>query len=82
MVRKKTEGNEEQRRKAAREARERGEAPSAARATTGASKQESHRDAGAGHDERIGAAGATKQQPAGPYPRPHSVERRPPVRKR
>ncbi len=34
MVRKKVEGNEEQRRKAAREARRRGKSPSATQATT------------------------------------------------
>jgi uncharacterized protein YbjT (DUF2867 family) len=42
MVRKKMEGDEEQRRAAAREAREAGEAPSARNVTTGASKQRAH----------------------------------------
>ncbi|RKN39535.1 hypothetical protein [Streptomyces hoynatensis] len=42
MVRKKVEGNEEQRRAAAREAEQAGELPSARRTTTGASKQRAH----------------------------------------
>ncbi|UED84977.1 hypothetical protein [Streptomyces profundus] len=42
MVRKKVEGNEEQRRAAARSAREAGESPSARNVTTGGSKQRTH----------------------------------------
>lgn len=81
-MRKQTEGNQEQRRKAARAARARGEDPSAANATTGSSKQQAHRHASADHEERIGDLHAGKQQPAGPKPRPHSVEDREPDRKR
>ena len=52
MVRKKTEGNEEQRRTAARQAREAGISPSALQETTGASKQRSHRPTRDPHDEK------------------------------
>jgi hypothetical protein len=64
MVRKKVEGDEEQRRAAAREAREAGEAPSARQVTTGASKQRSHlpdRDS-LTHEEKIGGLHRGKQQ--------------------
>jgi hypothetical protein len=82
MVRKKTEGNEEQRRQAAREARRKGEAPSAAKATTGSSKQRTHVDSGAEHEERVEKIHAGKQQSLGPHPRPGSVEDREPASKR
>jgi len=52
MVRKKTEGNEEQRRTAARQAREAGFEPSALQETTGASKQRSHQPSREPHDEK------------------------------
>jgi hypothetical protein len=55
MVRKKVEGNEEQRRAAARAARAAGERPSARNVTTGASKQRTHlpdRNS-LDHDERM-----------------------------
>jgi hypothetical protein len=82
LVRKKTEGNEQQRRCASRDARARGGEPSAAHATTGASKQPSHRQGGASHDERIEDLHAGKQQPSGSAPWPHSVKEREPSRKR
>lgn len=44
MVRKKREGNEAQKRDAARAARRRGETPSEAQVTTGASKQRNEKD--------------------------------------
>lgn len=44
MVRKKREGNETQRRDAARAARRRGESPSEAQVTTGAAKQRNEKD--------------------------------------
>lgn len=47
------EGNEQQRRAAAREAREEGIAPSAAGVTTGASKQRHHLPHSAEHEERV-----------------------------
>ena len=47
------EGNEEQRRKAAREARERGNLPSEESATLGASKQRSESDRGDTHQEKL-----------------------------
>ncbi|HTU76360.1 MAG TPA: hypothetical protein VMG38_22815 [Trebonia sp.] len=52
MVRKKTEGNEEQRRAAAREAREAGISPSALQETTGASKQRAHQPEHGPHEEK------------------------------
>ena len=52
MVRKKTEGNEEQRRTAARQAREAGIPPSALQETTGASKQRAHQPGHEPHDEK------------------------------
>lgn len=53
MVRKKMEGDEQQRRKKAREARERGHAPSEEGATTGGSKQRQHAGERAGYREKI-----------------------------
>jgi hypothetical protein len=82
MVSKKVEGNEEQRRKAARDARRRGKAPSATQSTTGASKQEAHRRHARDHDERIESLDRGKQQAQGPQPRPHSVPDREPARRR
>ncbi|MBO0829706.1 MAG: hypothetical protein J2P24_18195 [Streptosporangiales bacterium] len=55
MVRKKTEGNEEQRRAAARDARESGTTPSAEQVTTGASKQRHDVPGSASHEERSAA---------------------------
>lgn len=49
MVRKKTEGDEDQRRAAALEAQRAGEAPSAEHSTTGASKQRTHVPHGGSH---------------------------------
>ncbi|WP_030662400.1 hypothetical protein [Streptomyces rimosus] len=61
MVRKKVEGDEDQRRAAAREAREAGEAPSARQATTGASKQRAHEPEKAAHEERVATRHRGKQ---------------------
>ncbi|WP_320775810.1 hypothetical protein [Streptomyces sp. CRN 30] len=64
MVRKKMEGDEQQRRAAALEARRSGDAPSAEGVTTGASKQRrhvSHRNA-ISHEEKIGSRHRGKQQ--------------------
>lgn len=64
MVRKKTEGSEEERRAAARKARRAGEAPAARQVTTGGSKQPgrpSHKGSG-GHEEHIAALHRGKQQ--------------------
>jgi hypothetical protein len=64
MVRKKMEGDEEQRRAAARAAREAGSTPSADKVTTGASKQRSHlshRDS-VTHDERLASRHRGKQR--------------------
>ena len=55
MVRKKVEGNEDQRRAAARQARREGKAPSALKETTGASKQRSHRPRHESHEEKAAA---------------------------
>ncbi|MFC6881918.1 MULTISPECIES: hypothetical protein [Actinomadura] len=72
MVRKKMEGNEEQRRKAAREARAAGTTPSARNATTGASKQphtlpkhDPHH-----HVQRLDSIHRGKQQDESPSPKP------------
>ena len=61
MVRKKVEGNEDQRRAAARQARREGEAPSAQKETTGASKQRSHRPRHESHEEKVAAIHQGKQ---------------------
>lgn len=74
MVRKKTEGSEEQRRAAALEARRADELPSERQATTGASKQRTHltgRDA-LDHEERTGTVHRGKQQ----WPPPGLTEER------
>jgi hypothetical protein len=64
MVRKKMEGNEQQRAAAAREAHEAGVAPSARNVTTGASKQPTHLAGRSSrtHGERMGAQHRGKQQ--------------------
>jgi hypothetical protein len=61
MVRRKVEGNEDQRRAAARQARREGEAPSAQQETTGASKQRSHRPRHESHEEKVAALRQGKQ---------------------
>jgi hypothetical protein len=64
MVRKHMEGDEQQRRAAAQEARRIGDAPSAHGVTTGASKQRRHlpdRDS-LSHEEKIGSLHRGKQQ--------------------
>src|SRR5690349_3261845 len=61
MVRKKVEGNEDQRRAAARQARREGKAPSAQKETTGASKQRSHRPRHESHEEKVAAIHQGKQ---------------------
>ncbi|HEX9937639.1 MAG TPA: hypothetical protein VGB15_10975 [Longimicrobium sp.] len=50
---KKMEGNEEQKRQAAREAREAGKSPSEMGATTGSSKQHTDAKTGDTHQERL-----------------------------
>jgi hypothetical protein len=62
MVRKKTEGNEEQRRAAARQARTAGASPSALKETTGASKQRTHLSRQNTHEEKTATAREGKQQ--------------------
>lgn len=47
------EGNADEKRAAAREARRQGKRPSETRATTGASKQRKEADGGASHQERL-----------------------------
>ena len=64
MVRKKVEGNEEQRRAAAREAAQAGELPSARRTTTGASKQRAHVRRGAQGPEPPPYPGKQREQAA------------------
>ena len=61
MVGKKVEGNEDQRRAAAREARREGESPSALRETTGASKQRRHLGRQEPHEEKMASLHQGKQ---------------------
>jgi len=61
MSGKKMEGNEEQRRKAARRARDRGHEPSAEGKTQGASKQRRHLRDKEGHREKIDTIREGKQ---------------------
>ena len=63
MPKQQMEGNEEQRRKAAREARAEGKAPSEVGATRGASKQRKEASEGASHQERLEQTHEGKQQP-------------------
>lgn len=53
MVKKKMGGSEEQKRQAARDAREAGKRPSEVGATTGASKQRTEADESMSHQERL-----------------------------
>jgi len=62
MVGKKVEGNEDQRRAAAREARADGTVPSARKETTGASKQRSHHPRHEPHEEKAAALHQGKQE--------------------
>ena len=62
MVVKKVEGNERQRRKAARQARREGETPSARKETTGASKQRSHLPRHEPHEKKMAAVHQGKQE--------------------
>lgn len=63
MVRKKVEGDEAQRRAAAREARREGQAPSARGQTTGASKQRAHLPGHGSvpHEDKLASGGRAKQ---------------------
>jgi hypothetical protein len=62
MIRKQTEGDNRQRRAAAREAREHGKDPSEVGATTGASKQRTEADENATHQERLDLKREGKQK--------------------
>lgn len=62
-MRKQMEGDSEQRRAAAREAKERGESPSEGGVTTGASKQRPHLGNEATHEEKLQGAGHGKADP-------------------
>jgi hypothetical protein len=57
------EGDNEQRRRAAREARSRGRRPSEEGATLGASKQRKEASSGASHQERVERKGEGKRGP-------------------
>ncbi len=59
-MRKQMEGDNRQRRKAAKAARDEGRTPSEAGVTTGASKQERHMPSGASHDDRTEHLGEGK----------------------
>ncbi|MEW6476033.1 MAG: hypothetical protein AB1679_27565 [Actinomycetota bacterium] len=67
-MRKQTEGDNRQRRKAAREARDEGRSPSEAGVTTGGSKQTRHVSSGASHDERVEHLGEGKLPSTRPEP--------------
>jgi len=62
MVGKKVEGNEDQRRAAARQARQEGTTPSAQKETTGASKQRSHLPRHEPHEHKAAAVHQGKQE--------------------
>ena len=62
MVRKKVEGNEQQKRAAARDARRAGQAPSAQEVTTGASKQRTHLPRSLDHEQKAATLHEGKQQ--------------------
>jgi hypothetical protein len=77
MAGKKMEGNEEQRRRKAREAKRKGDAPSARGASQGASKQRRHLPADEDHVTKLRSVHEGKQPDAGqhvsrPEPRPGS----------
>jgi hypothetical protein len=77
MTSKKMEGNEQQRRKKANEARRRGRLPSAEGATQGASRQRHHLPVDADHVKKLETIHQGKQPDAGirvshPQPRPGS----------
>ncbi len=73
-MRKQTQGDNRQRRRAAKEAKDEGLSPSEAGATTGAAKQRRHAASGASHDERVEGLGRGKlpSTDAGPNLRPAS----------
>lgn len=82
---KKMEGNEQQKRGAAKEAREAGEDPSAVGATTGSSKQRQEAAGNASHQERIDLKREGKQdviQQNTPEARPGSRDSDTPDRER
>ncbi|HEU0014600.1 MAG TPA: hypothetical protein VFQ45_13000 [Longimicrobium sp.] len=66
---KKMEGNEDQKRQAAREAREEGRSPSEMGATTGASQQQADAKPGMSHQERMDLKREGKEDVGnGPHP--------------
>lgn len=76
MVRKKMEGDNRQRRKRAKEAREQGETPSEAGASTGASKERSRQpdNRRIPHEDRLESKRSGKQQDMSPDPSTGSRE--------
>ena len=71
----KPEGNEQQKRAAARAAKEEGKRPSEMGATTGASSQRKHKTGKASHAERFETRNEGKTGQAGegePKPKPHN----------
>lgn len=74
MISRQTQGDNRQRRRAAKDAKDQGVAPSQARATSGASRQPRHRRAGAPHEERVDVRGGKLPSagPGGPHLRPAS----------
>ena len=79
MVGKKVEGNEDQRRAAAREAHREGTTPSALKETTGASKQRTHRGRHEPHEEKIASIHQGKQGWEKTVPRREPSDDTPPI---
>jgi hypothetical protein len=73
MVRKKTEGDEQERRNRARDARREGSAPSEVAATTGSSKQLRHLQGQDDREERRQIHGGKVGGKGSPAQRPHRV---------
>ena len=74
----KMEGNEEQRRKMARKARQQGKRPSEVGATLGASKQRTEASKGMSHQEKLDLRDEGKQQGSRKPARPGSRDRETP----
>lgn len=79
MAGKQVEGNQDQRRAAARDARREGVAPSALKETTGASKQPGHKGRHAPHEEKVDSIHEGKQSWRETVPPPEAADETPPV---
>jgi hypothetical protein len=79
MAGKQVEGNQDQRRAAARDARRDGVAPSALKETTGASKQPGHKPHHAPHEEKVDSIHEGKESWRETVPDPEPADDAPPV---